>query len=140
MAVAPSTTVRDVIRDLTGAGTASVASLAERVGATVAVAGSFASTGGNVRFEVEILDAVSGDLLRALDPVAGPVDSAEVVIGSVAEHTVVAGDSLSAIANQYYGSGAKDKWMAIYEANKELIGDNPSLIRVGQVLKIPKLS
>ena len=57
-----------------------------------------------------------------------------------AEHTVVSGDSLSAIANQYYGSGAKEKWMAIYEANKELIGDNPSLIRVGQVLKIPKLS
>jgi nucleoid-associated protein YgaU len=57
-----------------------------------------------------------------------------------AEHTVVSGDSLSAIASQYYGSGAKEKWMAIYEANKEIIGDNPSLIRVGQVLKIPKLS
>jgi nucleoid-associated protein YgaU len=29
--------------------------------------------------------------------------------------------------------------MAIYEANKEIIGDNPSLIRAGQVLQIPSL-
>lgn len=57
----------------------------------------------------------------------------------LAEHTVVAGDSLSAIASHYYGSGTKENWMAIYEANKEIIGDNPSLIRPGQVLKIPEL-
>ena len=57
----------------------------------------------------------------------------------LAEHKVAAGDSLSAIASRFYESGAKDKWMLIYEANKELIGDNPSLIQVGQVLKIPKL-
>jgi nucleoid-associated protein YgaU len=56
----------------------------------------------------------------------------------LAEHEVVAGDSLSALASHYYGSGAKEKWMRIYEANKEIIGDNPSLIKVGQVLKIPK--
>ncbi len=55
-----------------------------------------------------------------------------------AEHEVVAGDSLSALASKYYGSGAKEDWMRIYEANKETIGDNPSLIKVGQVLKIPK--
>jgi nucleoid-associated protein YgaU len=46
---------------------------------------------------------------------------------------------LSAIAQRYYKSGAREKWMLIYEANKEVIGDNPSLIKVGQVLKIPKL-
>ena len=57
----------------------------------------------------------------------------------IAEHTVAAGDSLSAIAQRYYKSGAREKWMLIYEANKEVIGDNPSLIKVGQVLKIPKL-
>lgn len=57
----------------------------------------------------------------------------------IAEHTVVAGDSLSKIAAQYYGSGAQDKWMLIYEANKGIIGDNPSLIHPGQVFKIPKL-
>lgn len=57
----------------------------------------------------------------------------------MAEHTVVSGDSLSKIAQQYYKSEDKDKWMRIYEANKDVIGDNPSLIKVGQVLKIPKL-
>jgi nucleoid-associated protein YgaU len=57
----------------------------------------------------------------------------------MAEHTVVAGDSMSGIAQQYYGSGVKEKWMAIYEANKDVMGDNPTLIHPGQVLKIPKL-
>ena len=56
-----------------------------------------------------------------------------------AEHTVVSGDTLSGMAQKYYGSAAREKWMAIYEANKETIGDNPSLIRVGQVLQIPEL-
>lgn len=55
------------------------------------------------------------------------------------EHTVVSGDTLSGLAAKYYGSGSRENWMAIYEANKETIGDNPSLIRVGQVLQIPEL-
>ncbi len=58
----------------------------------------------------------------------------------LAEHTVVEGETLSHIALKYYGSAAKEKWMAIYEANKAVIGDNPNRIRIGQVLKIPKLS
>ena len=57
----------------------------------------------------------------------------------VTKHTVAAGESLSVIAKHYYDSADREKWMLIYEANKEEIGDNPSLIRVGQVLKIPKL-
>lgn len=56
-----------------------------------------------------------------------------------AEHTVAAGETLSAIALKYYGSAVKDKWMKIYEANKAVIGDNPNLIKPGQVLKIPEL-
>jgi nucleoid-associated protein YgaU len=53
------------------------------------------------------------------------------------EHTVVAGDNLSMISQKYYGT--QTNWRLIYEANKQVIGDNPSLIRVGQVLRIPKL-
>lgn len=53
------------------------------------------------------------------------------------QHKVVAGDTLSQIALNYYGSAAKDKWMLIYEANKDIIGDNPNLIRPGMVLNIP---
>ena len=56
-----------------------------------------------------------------------------------AEHTVVSGDTLSGLAAKYYGSGSRENWMAIYEANKETIGDNPSAIRVGQVLQILEL-
>lgn len=56
-----------------------------------------------------------------------------------AKHTVVSGDTLSELAQKYYGSAAREKWMAIYEANKDEIGDNPSAIRVGQVLEIPEL-
>ena len=50
-------------------------------------------------------------------------------------HTVVSGDSLSAIARKYYDDA--DKWNDIYEANKETIGDNPNALRVGQELTIP---
>ena len=57
----------------------------------------------------------------------------------MAEHTVVSGDTLSGIALKYYGSADRDKWMAIYEANKEIIGSNPGMIRVGQVFQIPQL-
>ncbi len=57
----------------------------------------------------------------------------------VGEYTVVSGDSLSAIAVKFYGAGAGGNWKSIYEANKETIGDDPNLIRPGQVLKIPRL-
>jgi nucleoid-associated protein YgaU len=54
-------------------------------------------------------------------------------------YVVQQGDTLSGIAARYYGSAVREKWMAIYEANKAVIGDNPSLIKPGQELKIPKL-
>ena len=52
-------------------------------------------------------------------------------------YTVASGDSLSKIAQSHYGDAAK--WHQIYEANKALIGSNPDLIEVGQVLTIPSL-
>ena len=50
-------------------------------------------------------------------------------------YTVVSGDSLSKIAKNHYGDAAQ--WHQIYEANKAIIGSNPDLIEVGQVLTIP---
>ena len=50
-------------------------------------------------------------------------------------YTVQSGDSLSKIAQHYYGDA--QKWKAIYEANKDKI-DNPNLIHPGQKLTIPK--
>lgn len=57
----------------------------------------------------------------------------------LAEHTVVAGETLSHIALKYYNSAVKEKWMLIYQANKQAIGDDPNLVRAGLVLKIPAL-
>lgn len=52
-------------------------------------------------------------------------------------HTVVYGDCLWNIAKKYYGDGAK--YTVIYNANKKIIGSNPNVIKVGQVLTIPSI-
>jgi nucleoid-associated protein YgaU len=52
-------------------------------------------------------------------------------------YTVKRGDSLSKIAKAIYGD--MSKWKALYEANKNVIGANPDLIKPGQVLTIPQL-
>lgn len=54
-----------------------------------------------------------------------------------AEYTVVAGDFLSGIAQRAYGN--LNNFTAIYDANREIIGPNPGIIRVGQRLLIPCL-
>ncbi len=51
-------------------------------------------------------------------------------------YTVVKGDSLSRIAKALYGDASK--WHQIYDANKATVGNNPDLIKPGQVLIIPK--
>ena len=56
----------------------------------------------------------------------------------IAEHTVESGETLSGLAQKYYDSAATEDWMAIYEANKSVIGDDPGLIKPGMVLKIPE--
>lgn len=55
----------------------------------------------------------------------------------VKKHVVVSGDTLSGIAKKYYDDAGK--YMKIYEANKDVIGKNPDLIKPGMELIIPKL-
>ncbi|MEW6540565.1 MAG: LysM peptidoglycan-binding domain-containing protein [Bacillota bacterium] len=50
-------------------------------------------------------------------------------------YTVKAGDSLWKIAKMQLGDGAK--WKQIYEANREVIGPDPNLIKPGQQLVMP---
>jgi nucleoid-associated protein YgaU len=50
-------------------------------------------------------------------------------------YVVVAGDTLSAIAKQFYGDA--NRWKDILEANKNTVKD-PSTIQVGQELIIPE--
>jgi nucleoid-associated protein YgaU len=52
-----------------------------------------------------------------------------------AQHTVVAGDALSSIAQQWYGDAAQ--FPRIHEANRDQISD-PNLIFPGQILRIPQ--
>jgi len=55
------------------------------------------------------------------------------------KHIVQSDETLSHIALKYYGSAIKEKWMIIYEANKDVIGDNPNIIRPGMELIIPEI-
>jgi NitT/TauT family transport system substrate-binding protein len=50
------------------------------------------------------------------------------------EYTVKAGDTLSHLADQFYGTSLK--WTRIYEANREVI-KNPDYIYIGQKITIP---
>ncbi|MDR2475450.1 MAG: LysM peptidoglycan-binding domain-containing protein [Bacteroidales bacterium] len=67
-------------------------------------------------------DMRSGDLVLAIDVVAGSEEIYE----------VQAGDSLSKIAKKYSGM----TWQKIYEANKDIISD-PNVIYPKQKLTIP---
>lgn len=56
----------------------------------------------------------------------------------IAEYTVKKGDTLSAIAKEYYGSGSRPYYELIQKANPDLIKD-VNLIYPDQVFKIPEL-
>jgi LysM repeat protein len=56
--------------------------------------------------------------------------------GEVQVYEVKPGDTLSAIAQRFYGKASL--YPKIFEANRDIL-DNPDLIKVGQKLKIPKL-
>jgi LysM repeat protein len=52
-------------------------------------------------------------------------------------YTVQGGDTLSSIAQEAYGDS--NQWQIIYDANKQVIGNNPNVIIPGQVLFIPAI-
>lgn len=52
-------------------------------------------------------------------------------------YTVQSGDTLSTLAQKFYGDGTEASWQKIYEANKAVIGADPTHIEVGMVLVIP---
>lgn len=69
-----------------------------------------------------VVPVVFGSALR--DPYAG-----------FAQHTVETGETLSVIAEQFYGNG--DQWRTIFQANRDQLED-PDSIFPGQVLRIPQ--
>jgi TolB-like protein/tetratricopeptide (TPR) repeat protein len=88
--VVPASSVRDLLSDVDPAVGMPVAEIARRTGARFAVAGSYSTSGSRVRFDVELVDAESGDLLRSPDPVSGNVDSLAGVVGVLAERVTAA--------------------------------------------------
>lgn len=53
-------------------------------------------------------------------------------------YVVRPGDSLSSIALAHPGIGSlEDRWRAIWQANREVVGDDPDLIHPGQALRLP---
>jgi LysM repeat protein len=70
-------------------------------------------------------DMRSGDLVLNISVGGGQ--------GGGETYTVKSGDSLSKIG-QHHGVA----WREIYEANKDVIGDNPDKIHPGQTLRIPR--
>ncbi|MBV9486062.1 MAG: LysM peptidoglycan-binding domain-containing protein [Frankiaceae bacterium] len=54
-----------------------------------------------------------------------------------ASYTVREGDTLAAIASRFHVKGG---WHSVYRHNRHVIGPNPSMIRVGMRLELPKHS
>ncbi len=67
-----------------------VQALAERTTAASVVVGSYSLIGRRLRFQAEIIDAGTGELITTLDPVTGAADSATAVVGTLAERAAAA--------------------------------------------------
>jgi nucleoid-associated protein YgaU len=52
-------------------------------------------------------------------------------------YTVKSGDVLGSISKTVYGS--TKHWRRIYDANRDVIGDDPNRLKVGMQLRIPEL-
>lgn len=82
---------------------------------------------------VSRLEAVAKAAAAEPTPAAVPEPAPEPPTGL--QHTVASGETLSHISLHYYKTA--NRWKEIYEANKDVIGDNPNKIYPGQMLVIP---
>jgi nucleoid-associated protein YgaU len=55
--------------------------------------------------------------------------------GGIQTYTIRTGDSLSTVAETYYGDPTL--WRTIYNFNRDKIGENPNAIQAGMALKVP---
>ncbi|KAA5930318.1 LysM peptidoglycan-binding domain-containing protein [Pantoea sp. Bo_2] len=85
---------------------------------------------------MSILDNIKNigdELLHSVDK--NVENKGDVSAAGVRTYTVKSGDTLSAIAKQFYNDASK--YMKIFEANKNILS-NPDNIAPGQVLTIPE--
>lgn len=101
------------------------ASSSEAVEKAVLIAGNIKDVG---RVVSNILVNGVADTANPEDPPGG---------GAVQYYTIVSGDTLSAIAKNFYGDA--NKYPRIFEANREVI-KHPDKIFIGQKIRIPSLS
>lgn len=83
----------------------------------------------------ELQKYVNAEQAKQIAEAAAAAERAQII----AEHTLTPDESLSHLALKYYGFGYEPYWRVIYNANKELIGDNPGHVHPGMVIKIPVL-
>lgn len=67
--------------------------------------------------------------------VASATKSSAPTVTAENQHVVTAGETLASISDKAYGN--RTNWKKIYEANKSVIGSNPSTLKVGMKLTIP---
>jgi nucleoid-associated protein YgaU len=131
--------VEEAIKDV-GATTPGVSGLSAEVrGKVITLKGSADSRQAADLVMQKIDQAVKAEnIVNAIEVAKAPEPEPEPVEQAVPEgriYEVVAGDTLGAIAQKYYGKASE--YMKIFEANRDIL-DNPDLIKVGQKLKIPE--
>jgi len=92
-----------------------------------------------VEVSVELLEYLDGESQNTTSAAAIPAaetGGADASGSGGTSYTVRKGDNLWTLAKRYYGDGAM--YTKIYEANRGVIGNNPSLIYPGQTLVIPE--
>ncbi len=87
VAVVPSVDVAEYLLDDPGLTTRA---LAARVGATAAVTGTYWESGGALRFDLQLLDTRTGDLLSALESTEGPMAAPADLVAAVADQVAAA--------------------------------------------------
>jgi tetratricopeptide (TPR) repeat protein/TolB-like protein len=88
--VVPARTVRDMARDADPAAPLTPEEIARRTAARYVLAGSYSTAAGRLRFDVDLMDLETGEVLRSLDPVIGSVDSLEAVYALLGERVTAA--------------------------------------------------
>ncbi|PIE66983.1 MAG: hypothetical protein CSA23_06230 [Deltaproteobacteria bacterium] len=86
------------------------------------------------RIMVPVIDGVSLDDLNRINTAAEPAALPTVAEGEYTLHKIKPGQSLSKIAKIYYGDFTLYKMIAAYNGI-----DNPTSVKVGQTIKVPRL-
>ena len=110
-------------------------------GKTVTLTGETESMEVKTKIMAAFSGAVKADnifnAIKVIQPEPEPQPEPQAPAPATGERTyeVQAGDTLSAIAQRFYGSAGR--YMKVFEANRDIL-NNPDVIKVGQVLKIPE--